>query len=325
MTPSSSPAPDPAPPARVVRLVRGLLRRALPGPSNPRMRTGPRGRYLRALTVVDVDLDTGELSPQAGPTPFAEAPEGVYAIVWAGGRPVADVTVEGRPEELSTRLLPLAANAAAAAAAGPAPEASAAGRPAGSVDGSGVTVAVCTRDRAEDLVHCLTAIGALATTVAEVLVVDNASVDDSTRRVVADFPFARYVREPRAGLDWARNRALLEARTPVVAFTDDDALVHPHWVDGLLRGFTEVPGAAGVTGLVVPLELSTPAQVVFEARGFGRGYVRRVFRSSPGVPAGREHADLGDTGTGANMAVLREPVLALGSFDPALDVGTPTG
>jgi glycosyltransferase involved in cell wall biosynthesis len=325
---TKSTAPDPragsATPARVARLARGLLRRALPGPTNPRMRTGPRGRYLRALTVVDVDLDTGVVVPQSGPTPFAEAPEGVYAVVWSGGRPVADVTVEGRPEELSARLVPAAAAAAAAASTTPAVGA-APGRPAGALDGSGVTVAVCTRDRADDLVHCLTAIGALVTPVAEVLVVDNASADDSTRQVVAGFPFARYVREPRAGLDWARNRALLEARTAVVAFTDDDALVHPDWVEGLVRAFTEVPAAAAVTGLVLPLELSTPAQVVFEARGFGRGYVRRVFRSSPGVPAGREHADLGDTGTGADMAVLREPVLALGGFDPALDVGTPTG
>ena len=301
--------------------LRAALRRLVPGPTNPRMRTGPRGRYHGSLAVVDVDVDAGLTVPHPRPTDYEVPPEGVHAIVWSGGVPVTDVTVPGAPADVLPRLLSIAAAAAGGAPAAAPP----AGRPAGALTGADVAVAVCTRDRADDLVLCLTAIGALATAVAEVLVVDNAPADDSTRRAVADFPFVRYVREPRAGLDWARNRALLEARTAVVAFTDDDALVHPGWVEGLLRGFTEVPGAVAVTGLVVPLELSTPAQVLFEARGFGRGHARRVFRSTPGVPAGVEHGALGDAGTGADMAVLREPVLALGGFDPALDVGTPTG
>ncbi|NEK94476.1 glycosyltransferase [Modestobacter muralis] len=285
------------------------------------MRTGPRGRYLRSLAVVDVDVDTGEIVPHLQLTSFETPPEGVYAVVWSGGVPVADVTVRGRPEDVLPELLSIATDRAVHVSRAP----STSGQPTGVLSGADVTVAVCTRDRAEDLVQCLKAIGALATDVAEVLVIDNASEADTTRQVVARFPFARYVREPRAGLDWARNRALLEARTAVVAFTDDDALVHPGWVDGLIRGFTEVPGTVVVAGLVIPLELSTAAQVVFEARGFGRGYARRVFRSTPGVPAGREHAALGDAGTGADMAVMRVPVLGLGGFDPALDVGTPTG
>ena len=67
-----------------------------------------------------------------------------------------------------------------------------------------------------------------------------------------------YIREPRAGLDWARNRALLEATTPVVAFTDDDVLVHPGWIAGIARAFREEPDAVAVTVVIVkginPLE-----------------------------------------------------------------------
>ncbi|MGY1786724.1 glycosyltransferase, partial [Geodermatophilus sp. SYSU D00698] len=244
------------------------------------MRTGPRGRYFRTLTVVSVDLDTRQVTPHRQLTPPAVAPEGVHALVWAGGAPVAELTVPGDPDDVLPRLAEVALREVGHPGRGAAP-----GRPAAALSGADVTVAVCTRDRPGDLAHTLHSIGELSTPVAEVLVIDNASRDESTRQVVERFPFARYVREPRAGLDWARNRALLEARTRIVAYTDDDALVHPWWVDGLLRGFTEVPGAVMVTGLVFPLELATPAQVIFEARGFGRGYRRAGGAGGGGAPA----------------------------------------
>ncbi|MGY1684732.1 glycosyltransferase family 2 protein [Geodermatophilus sp. SYSU D00867] len=283
------------------------------------MRTGPSGRYYRSLKVVSVDLDSGQVLPHLQSTPYLSPPEGVHALVWSGGLPVAELTVPGDPEAVLARLPELAALEGSRLQT-----TSAVDRSTAVFDGPDVTVAVCTRDRPEDLRRCLTAIAALITPVAEVLVVDNASRGQATRQVAEEFPFVRYVREPRAGLDWARNRALLEARTTIVAFTDDDAVVHPRWVEGLLRAFAKVPDAVVVTGLVFPLELATPAQVLFEARGFGRGYRRRVFRAIPGEPPGRQARLLGDAGTGADMAVLRDPVLALGGFDPALGVGTPT-
>jgi glycosyltransferase involved in cell wall biosynthesis len=164
--------------------------------------------------------------------------------------------------------------------------------------------------------------------VAEILLVDNASPDDRTREVTEEFPSVRYIWEPRRGLDWARNRALAEARTAVVAFTDDDALVHPGWVDGLLRAFRDEPEAVIVTGLVLPAELATPAQILFEGRGgFGRGLERKWF--SRGLRSGSLEPAFdvvtGSAGAGANMAVRRQRLCDLGGFDLALDVGTPSG
>lgn len=272
-------------------------------------------------------------------------PEGVYAVVWHHGEPIGEIVVPGVPDLLAEALpglaaatladeiaehqlrdaltaregLRLVADRGLAAVEHP-------GRPI--TDARDVTVAVCTRDRPDDLRRCLAAIGALTSAVAEVLVVDNASADSSTRDVAGEFPFVRYVWEPRQGLDFARNRALLEASTPYVAFTDDDVIVHPRWVDGLLRAFQEEPSAVVVTGLVVPAELATPAPLVFEAEGgFGRGFRRQYFAAAigNGEVAARRYAGIGRAGTGANMAVRRAPVLELGGFDPALDVGTPTG
>jgi GT2 family glycosyltransferase len=352
-------SPDPDGPQPDGAVVGGLAVSQEPGESRPaagraarllrprggrRMRHPGGRRHYRALAVADVDLDSSSVTLHEPLSPVDGRVEGVHALVWWHGEPVGELTVPGDPATIR-RTLPAVAMRElgesvlehllrdALATPGGVPKASAGGlaglgHPGRAPrDGADLTVAVCTRDRPEDLRRCLTAIAALETPPADVLVVDNASRDDATRVVAAEFG-VRYVREPRAGLDWARNRALLEARTRIVAFTDDDVLVHPGWVSGLLRAFDEEPDAVAVTGLVAPAELATPAQVMFEALGgFGRGYARQWMSVAvdAGEVAGQFYPGTGGAGTGANMAVLREPLLALGGFDPALDVGTRTG
>lgn len=189
-----------------------------------------------------------------------------------------------------------------------------------------VTVAVCTRDRAVDLGFCLDALIALdyPERLLELLVVDNAPSDSSTRDLVSRYPRLRYVVEPRPGLDWARNRAIREARGQLVAFTDDDVSVDRAWVERMAAAFEDEPDAACVTGLVVPDEIDTPAQALFETYGgFGRGFERRVYRVDPRESTVRKFGGTGRFGTGANMAFRREFFDRAGLFDPALDVGTP--
>jgi len=79
-----------------------------------------------------------------------------------------------------------------------------------------------------------------------------------------------------------------------------------------------------VTGLVVPAELETEAQVLFERyRSFARGFERRRISVPRHGSVGRSCGATGDFGTGANMAFRRELFDRIGPFDPALDVGTP--
>ena len=84
-----------------------------------------------------------------------------------------------------------------------------------------------------------------------------------------------------------------------------------------------------MTGLVIPAELETPAQELFERLGgFGRGFRRQWFHAD--VSTGRvvgagALVSAGEFGTGANMAFRRTTLLRCGGFDPAFDVGTPTG
>lgn len=193
-------------------------------------------------------------------------------------------------------------------------------------DGGVVTVAVCTRDRAAQLGECLDALAALdyPQSQLDLLIVDNAPTDSATRELVARHPRMRYVCEPRPGLDWARNRAIREARGDIVAFTDDDVSVDPAWVRAIAGAFDEEPHAMCVTGLVVPDEIDTPAQALFETYGgFGRGFDRSVHRVARGERAARRYGGTGRFGTGANMAFRRSFFELEGLFDPALDVGTP--
>lgn len=191
-----------------------------------------------------------------------------------------------------------------------------------------VTVAVCTRNRAAQLPACLEALARLdyPAPLLDIVVVDNAPVDDSTREAVARFPQCRYVVEPQPGLDRARNRAIVEARGSIVAYTDDDVSVDAGWVRAIAEAFAEEPEAMCVTGLVVPDEVDTEAQILFERYGgFGRGFERQVVRVDieGGQGAARHYGGTGRFGTGANMAFRRGFFESAGAFDPWLDVGTP--
>jgi glycosyltransferase involved in cell wall biosynthesis len=192
--------------------------------------------------------------------------------------------------------------------------------PADSVRPS-ISVVVCTRDRPLALEHCLKSLQALRYDKFEVLIVDNPSRSSETRLLVAKTPF-RYLREDRPGLDWARNCGLRAAANEIVAYTDDDVRVDPDWLNGIAIGFRDHQVAC-VTGLVCPLELETPAQILFEQYGgMGKGLKARVFDPAELLPALLIAAH--SSGVGANMAFRREALLQLGGFDVHLDVGTPS-
>ncbi len=191
--------------------------------------------------------------------------------------------------------------------------------PGTSAAGIRATVAVCTRERPDDLQCCLSALEAMPDDGQEIVVIDNAPATDATRRVVERHPRARYVREDHRGLNAARNRALAEAAHDVVAFIDDDAVADPGWLRGLVRNF-EDPLVQCVTGLTLPLELETEAQEWQERLStFGRGFARRVFDTTVLSPP-----SAGLAGAGVNMALRRSAAALLGPFDEALDAGTIT-
>jgi GT2 family glycosyltransferase len=191
-----------------------------------------------------------------------------------------------------------------------------------------ISVVVCSRDRSEDLALCLESLRKLESRPLEFLVIDNAPQTNATRELVErSYPEVRYVLEPRPGLDWARNRAIHEARGEIIAYTDDDVIVDPLWTRALGEIFAADENIMAVTGLVAPHELETESQRQFEEYGgFDRGYTRKWHRVDTGEirNMARRHAGTGQLGTGANMAYRRRVFAEIGLFDPALDVGTVT-
>jgi GT2 family glycosyltransferase len=152
-------------------------------------------------------------------------------------------------------------------------------------------------------------------------VVDNAPSDDAAAVIAARFG-ARYIREARPGLDWARNCGIAEATHDIIAFTDDDVVIDQRWLTGLAQGFTD-PAVMAVTGLVAPLQLETRAQMLFERvyGGMGKGMESRRYQRESLRPV--ERIPVQAVGVGANMAYRREAFERVGTFDTALDVGTP--
>ena len=82
-----------------------------------------------------------------------------------------------------------------------------------------------------------------------------------------------YCSEPTTGLSRARNMGLRRATCEIVAWTDDDAVVHPSWIHAIRQVFSDST-ISGMTGLVMPAELETASQNRFERDfgGFNRGY-----------------------------------------------------
>ena len=111
------------------------------------------------------------------------------------------------------------------------------------------TVAICTANRCARLAETLAALlPGVDFGAAEVVVVDNGSIDGTPRllaEVVAAHPRGvRAVREERAGLSAARNRAVREARGDLLLFLDDDALPAPGWIEAYFAAFGDGPIAA---------------------------------------------------------------------------------
>jgi glycosyltransferase involved in cell wall biosynthesis len=162
----------------------------------------------------------------------------------------------------------------------------------------------------------------------EIVVVDNGPAPTVEAIVAGGLPTGdhcppRVVREPRKGLDRARNRGIAASTGDVIAFIDDDCEVDPGWATALLDAFAN-PTVDCVTGRVVPgNEQLDTAQWVERRYSFDRGKLAQRFHHSDvrrWFPVYPHHL-----GTGCNMAFRRALLERIGDFDPALDMGSLVG
>lgn len=194
-------------------------------------------------------------------------------------------------------------------------------------DAVGVTVAIPTRNRAALLRDCLQTLMQVSYAPLEILVVDNAPSDQSTRDLVVELarsdPRVTYACEPYPGASAARNHALANARYDIVALTDDDVLVDPGWVSAIVAAFTSDPKVTCVTGLVAPSALDNPFQRYFEGRYPSQGMLipLRYDMSTHRQSSRLYPFAAGLFGRSANMAVRRGSAQRIGGFDTLLGAG----
>ena len=257
------------------------------------------------IKIVHIDLDQhigSNSTPVTGD---------LFVVFWTNQVPVGHVFTPAEQESSVQELAQLSV----------APEAIQAARQrVTNGDTVSVSVVICTRDRPDELERCLAAFSKQTRSPEQILVVDNASKDERTM-LVARQAGVDYVREERPGLDVARNTGARIATGDIIAYIDDDVVVHSHWAERLVAAFDSEEIWA-LTGLVLPGELETDAQQIFERQwGFGRGFVRKDFgplfyetHRHHGCPAW-------EIGAGASMAFRRTVFASVGGFDERLDVG----
>ena len=177
-----------------------------------------------------------------------------------------------------------------------------------------ISVIICTFNRSQALrqaLDCLRKMTVPSGLPWELIVVNNNSRDD-TGEVVREFSTSssiniRYALEPKQGLCNARNKGINLAKGDILAFTDDDCLVHSTWIATIAKEFSADPVLAGVGG---PLLHHNHKDRAIRTRTFKEREVlttpRQVFKLI----------------VGGNMAFRRSVFEKIGEFDPHLDVGT---
>lgn len=126
-----------------------------------------------------------------------------------------------------------------------------------------ISAIICTYNREEYLGAAIDSVLQQDFYSYEVVVVDNAS-SDRTRDLVAERlsnPQLNYVYEPVIGLSVARNTGAKEARAPILAYLDDDAVASPQWLRTLYNAYQnseKLAIAGGKVTLIWPDGITLP-------------------------------------------------------------------
>ncbi|MBA8990711.1 hypothetical protein FHW23_001957 [Curtobacterium pusillum] len=284
--------------------------------------------------VVSVDLDA--------PLPRLVADEsGSSALVvgYRGGHPVTtlDVLLTADPDDAARAIAPLVEQIGPAAHE----------EPVADEDLPMISIVVSTIvSRVEDIGKLLDVLEHLDYPRHEVILVDNRvklpAVDPLPS--LLEGRNVRLVTERRPGCSAGRNAGVAAAKGEVIAFTDDDVRISPQWLRMIGSRFVREPDLDAVTGLILPVELETPAQIWYEAY-YGGFSGERTFEPVTIVPdeveGAMRHArvraiapdgsvrkhfavyGIGGYGAGANWSVRRSAFDAVGGFDCTLGAGVP--
>lgn len=167
-----------------------------------------------------------------------------------------------------------------------------------------ISVIVATYNRREMVLRLLDSCALLESRCPlEFIIVDDCS-DDGTGSLVEDWKKTHPSVDltclrltARSGPARARNAGIARAQGTLIAFTDSDCTVDPHWIEHLHTWLIDHPGQVGAGGRVLPMDddVYSCYNTLFHVL----------------EPAGKEPRTL----VGANFMVKKQPVVEVGMFD----------
>jgi GT2 family glycosyltransferase len=178
-------------------------------------------------------------------------------------------------------------------------------------DGRSVTLAVTTMDRFRQTVETFSQVRLDA--FEEVIVVDD-STDTRLRDWCKQRPVS-YHRGPGKNRQAARNVAISESETPLLAFVDDDVLLPTNFASRVADAFSRAPEAAAVGGPTLSPEVSWARDLCYRERMTVNPLTGSIHDDSyRWIPNQPTEVDLL---RGANMAFKRRQLERIGGFDTA--------
>ena len=169
-----------------------------------------------------------------------------------------------------------------------------------------ITAIVCAYNESRHLPACLYSLLAQTRPPDEILVINNASTDE-TGAVARAIPGVRVVDEPAKGLVIAREAARRLARSEVLAYVDADCRAPIQWLERIEARLEQSPDAVAVTG---PYRF-------YDWDWSGRTLIRLYDRIVAPATHGLVHhlLKIGAILYGGNFAVRREALAQIGGFD----------
>lgn len=173
-----------------------------------------------------------------------------------------------------------------------------------------VSAIICAYNEALYLPGCLFSLLAQTRPPDEIIVVDNASTDE-TGAFARGVPGVRVVDEPAKGLVIAREAARRAASGDLLAFVDADCRAPIWWIERLERRFAGRDAPVGVTG---PYRF-------YDWHWQGRTLLRLydVLVAPPTHFLVHRTLQLGAILYGGNFAVRRDALAAIGGFDRSIE------
>ncbi len=122
----------------------------------------------------------------------------------------------------------------------------------------------------EVLVECLDSLSRTRYTPVEILLVDNASSDDSVQYVRTHFPDVRIIQnDQNLGFAGGCNRGIERARGKYVVILNNDTTQHPDWLSILVRFMEQQPAV----GLAQPKLINSTDSTLFDYSGAAGGFM----------------------------------------------------